>query len=183
MVFHALSRDHRDTILCPWISYILLLYTCYGCTNDVLVVAVNPPFIFNKLKENYTIKKTVQVPHYHRSALVWQRYPSSQVSEGSHHLQGAPIGVEGPDIYLPLLLCCYSPSLPLHALVALFCVYVRPLRVNTRRHHVSQGSPWVGEVALLQDHYGVPDVPVPEVHPCHNPCQRPTTKPYEWKGL
>ena len=40
----------------------------------------------------------------------------------------------------------------------------------------------MGEVALLQYHHGVPDVPVPEVHPHRRPRQRLATTPFDWAG-
>ena len=40
----------------------------------------------------------------------------------------------------------------------------------------------MGEVALLQDHHSVPDVPVPEVHPHRRLCQRPATAPFDCAG-
>ena len=71
-------------------------------TNDVLVVSVNPTSIFEKLKENYTIKKIHEVPHYHCSVVIYLQNSPSQVSGGGHHIQGAPIGAEGPGGDLPL---------------------------------------------------------------------------------
>ena len=39
----------------------------------------------------------------------------------------------------------------------------------------------MGGVALLQDHHGVPDVPVTEVQPNLCPRRRPATKPFDWE--
>ena len=48
--------------------------------------------------------------------------------------------------------------------------------------HVAHMTPWVGEVTLLQYHHGVPDVPVPEMHPHGCPHCRPATTPLNWAG-
>ena len=49
-----------------------------------------------------------------------------------------------------------------------------PRKALNGRHlgtvHVTPGTPWVGEVSLLQHHHGVLDVPVHEVHPHFRPC-------------
>ena len=111
-----------------------------------------------------------------------RRYHPSHVSEGGHHLQGAPIGAEFPGVDLPLLLHCQAPSLPLHPPFALCCAPVHPIQRPPCHQHVTQRAPWVGEVALLQYHHGVSDMPVLEVH--HHRClhQHLSTTPFDWAG-
>ena len=50
-----------------------------------------------------------------------------------------------------------------------------PSKALNGRHlgtaQVATGKPWVGEVALLQHHHGVLDVPVHEVHLHSHPCR------------
>ena len=48
-------------------------------------------------------------------------------------------------------------------LLALSCSLVLYIQGTTRHQNVPHGAPWVGEVDLLQYHYGVLDVPMPEV--------------------
>ena len=40
----------------------------------------------------------------------------------------------------------------------------------------------MGEVALIQYHHGVPDVPVLELHLHYRPRWRPATSPFDWSG-
>ena len=59
---------------------------------------------------------------------------------------------------------------------------VRPIQGLPRHQNVTQGAPWVGEVALLQDHHVFPDVPVSEVHPHFHPRQHLATVTFNWAG-
>ena len=59
---------------------------------------------------------------------------------------------------------------------------MRPIHGLQRHQHVKQGAPRVGEDALLQDYHGVPDVPVPEVHPHCRPHRLLATTTFDWVG-
>ena len=57
---------------------------------------------------------------------------------------------------------------------------MHPIQGLSWHHYVIQGAPWVGEVSLLQDQHGVPEGPVPEVHPHHRPRQRLAPTLFDW---
>ena len=59
---------------------------------------------------------------------------------------------------------------------------MRPIHGLPLHQHVTQGSPCMGEVALLQDHHNVSDMPIPEVKYHRCPCRRPATAPFDWAG-
>ena len=64
----------------------------------------------------------------------------------------------------------------------MFRAPVHTIQGIPRHHRVTLGSPCIGEVSFLQDHHGVPDVRVPEMHPHLRPRRCPATTPFDWSG-
>ena len=85
-----------------------------------------------------------QVTDHFRPVVVRCQDHLYQISEGGHHLQGAPIGAECPGGDLPLLLYCQSTSIPLRSPFALLCAPVYHVKQPPRHQHVKQRAPWVG---------------------------------------
>ena len=61
---------------------------------------------------------------------------------------------------LPYLLFYQLLNLLFHPLVTLSGVKMPPIQILPGHQHVTLGSPWVGEVALLQYDHGIPNMPV-----------------------
>ena len=67
-------------------------------------------------------------------------------------------------------------------LLALSGAQMHPIQSPSWHQNVAQRAPQVGDVSLIQDHHGVLDVPVPEMHPNGCPRRYLATTPLNWAG-
>ena len=123
-----------------------------------------------------------QVFNYRRPIIVccWDHPP--QVFERVSHLKGASICAEIPGCDRPLLFHCEAPHISLLPLLALRGAPMHTIKRPPRNQNVSQRAPWVGKFALLHYHHGVPDMPVPEIHPRGRMRRHTATRRLKWEG-
>ena len=68
-------------------------------------------------------------------------------------------------------------ALPLRLFDKLGCGKVPLVKCTPVHQHVASGAPWVGEVSLIQNDDGIPDMRVEEMNPYRRPCCRLSQTP------
>ena len=105
-----------------------------------------------------------QVACHCRPVIIPHCQHPSHIFKERHGLQRFLVGLEFPFQTLSHLLLHQPLALPFRSLGTLGSGKVPPVHCTPGHQYVVVGTPWVGEVYLLQNDNGIPDMPLEKVY-------------------
>ena len=112
----------------------------------------------NPLHPRTSLLRLPKATHYRRRFVVRHRQDPPQIFEGGTLIEWFYIGLIVPLQNLLQLQFQHPSSLSINPLGALSGDEMPLIRRPPGRHYVAPGSPWVGEVDLLQYNHGIPEI-------------------------